>query len=219
MQQPIRTAVVTGGHSYEVDEFRRMFRALDGVDAYVQHLEDFASSSEAERDTYDVVVFYIMPPGAPTDDGHPWYAGKPQTALQHLGTTKQGIVLLHHAILAYPDWPTWQQIAGIEKKEFAFHHDQSMSIQVADAEHPITAGIGSWEMIDETYEMDEPYDDCRVLLTTTHPKSMRSIAWTRTYRNSRVFCLVGGHDHQTWQNDLFRLVLTRGIIWAAPDRT
>jgi hypothetical protein len=217
MQQPIRTAVVTGGHSYEVDEFRRLFRSLAGVDAYVQHLEDFASSSETERDAYDVVVFYFMPPGAPTDDGHPWYAGKPRAALEHLGATTQGIVLLHHAILAYPDWPTWQKLAGIAKREFAFHHDQSMTIQVADAEHPVTTGLTSWEMIDETYEMNEPDGDCRVLLTTTHPKSMRSIAWTRTYGQSKVFSLVGGHDSQTWQNDLFRLVLARGILWAAPS--
>jgi type 1 glutamine amidotransferase len=47
---------------------------------------------------------------------------------------------------------------------------------------------------------------------------MRSIAWTRTYGQSKVFCLVGGHDSQTWQNDLFRLVLARGIVWAAPSR-
>ena len=34
--KPVRVAVVTGGHFYEVVEFHRLFRSLDGIDAYVQ---------------------------------------------------------------------------------------------------------------------------------------------------------------------------------------
>lgn len=211
----IKTAVVTGGHSYQVVEFRRLFRALEGIDAYVQHIEDFASSAEEARDSYDVIVFYFMPLGAPSDEDNPWYAGNPRTALAHLGTTEQGLVILHHAILAYPDWPVWRTIAGIEKREFDYHHDQEVTLDIADADHPITWGLTRWKMVDETYEMNEPDPDSHVLLTTDHAKSMKSFAWTRTYRNARVFSFAAGHDNQTWTNRQFRTVLTRGIHWAA----
>ena len=57
---PLKVAVVTGGHPYDVQDFHRLFRSLTGVEAFIQHMEDFAVSSEAVRDSYDVVVFYIM---------------------------------------------------------------------------------------------------------------------------------------------------------------
>ena len=110
-QDPISCAVITGGHGYDVLNFHRFFRGLAGVDAYIQHMDDFASARANVRDSYDVVLFYTMLMDGPTDDGGPWYAGRPKTALEHLGETEQGIVLLHHAILAYPQWPVWSEIA------------------------------------------------------------------------------------------------------------
>jgi type 1 glutamine amidotransferase len=58
-------------------------------------------------------------------------------------------------------------------------------------------------------------DDSHVLLTTDHPKSMRTIAWTRQVGQARVFCLESGHDRVTFADPNFRTVLGRGIAWAA----
>ena len=96
---PVRAAVVTGGHSFEVVLFHQLFGALDGVDAYVQHMEDFCADAGKCRGDYDAVVFYHMFKSSPCDEG-PWYAGKQRTVLETLGETPQGIFLLHHAILA-----------------------------------------------------------------------------------------------------------------------
>jgi uncharacterized protein len=213
---PLKVAVVTGGHAYDVPNFQRLFRELPGIDAYVQHMDDFACSPEDVRDGYDVVVFYIMLTSGPTDEGLPWYAGKPLAALSHLGATGQGIVLLHHAILAYPQWPVWTEISGLaERGIFGFDHDQTLDICVADPQHPIVAGVSDWRMVDETYSMPDVTADSHVLLTTDHPKSMKVLGWTRTYRNSRVFCFQSGHDNQTWPDANFRRVLTQGVVWAA----
>ena len=61
------------------------------VDAYVQHIDDFATSSETVRDSYDVVVFYHMLMEGPRNTGLPGYAGEPKAVLEHLGETTQGI--------------------------------------------------------------------------------------------------------------------------------
>ena len=45
-------------------------------------------------------------------EGQPWWAGKPKAALERIGQTEQGIVVLHHAILAYPEWPLWAEPGG-----------------------------------------------------------------------------------------------------------
>ena len=213
--QDITLAVVTGGHSYEVPSFHRLFRSLDGIETCVQSMDDFASSSEAVRDGYDVVLFYIMLMEGPSDEGLPWYAGKPKTALEHLGETTQGILVLHHALLAYPKWPLWADLVGIADPSFGYYIGEQVHVGVANADHPVTRGIEPWDMVDETYTMADAGPDSDILLTIDHPKSMKTIAWTRQFKRSRVFCFQSGHDDRTWANASFREVLRRGIHWCA----
>ncbi len=231
LPRDVTAAVVTGGHSYDVPNFHRLFRAMDGVDAYVQPMDDFAASPEAVREAYDAVVFYTMLRGLPqTKEELAWWQGDHRAALEHLGTTPQGIVMLHHAILGYPEWPLWRKWVGVPDPKFeSYHFDETVRSEIAVADHPITAGLAAWEMTDETYVAAGPGGHSHVLITTDHPKSMRAIAWTREpggvpergERRSghpsgrRVFCYQSGHDSKTWQEASFRQVLRRGILWAA----
>jgi len=216
MSDRVSVAVITGGHPYDVINFRRFFGRLGGIDAYVQHMEDFATSSQRVRDSYDAVLFYGMPRTPPADDGVPDDAGKPLTALLHLGARAQGIVVLHHGLLGYPQWPVWDEITGIADRTLAaYDHDQRLFISVADADHPVCRGLAGWDLVDETYTMASPGADSHVLLTTDHPKSMAVIGWTRQYRRSRVFCCALGHDNVTWQNINFATVIQRGLLWSA----
>ena len=213
--KPVKTAVVTGGHPFDVVNFHHLLEGLEGVRAYIQHMDDFAYASEQERDSYECVVFYTMLREEPRDEGLPGYAGKPRTALEHLGETRQGILLLHHAILGSAGWPLWNELVGIDDRSFGYHHDQSVRVENVGGTHPITRGVAAWEMIDETYTMADAGADSEVLLTTRHPKSMHTLAWTRTHKNARVFCFQSGHDNQTWVNGKFRDILRRGIHWCA----
>jgi hypothetical protein len=212
---PVKAAVVTGGHSFDVVNFHALFRAFADIDAYVQHMDDFASASQNCRRSYDVIVFYTMFREGPSDDGQPWFAGKPEEALTQLGDTEQGILVLHHALLAYPDWALWRALTGIDGREIEPFPNQSVHVEVADPSHPITSGLTPWEMTDETYLMAEPDDDVHVLLAAEQERSMRNLAWTRQYRNSRVFCLQSGHDNAAWENPSFKEVLHRGLLWCA----
>jgi uncharacterized protein len=205
---PLRLAVVTGGHPYDVLNFHKLFRTLSGVDAYIQHMDDFVATPEPVRDQYDVVVFYHMLMAGPPD-------GPVKTALDHLGATQQGIVVLHHALLAYPQWPVWSDLVGIADRKFGFHYAQTLQVQVAGRDHPITRGLGPWTMGDETYTMADAGPGSEILLTADHPRSMKTIAWTRHFRKARVLCFQSGHDNVTWADAGFREVLHRGLRWCA----
>lgn len=207
MSNKVKLAVVTGSHPFDVPSFHKFFRSLDGVDAYIQHMEDFAGSSEDVRDGYDAVLFYHMLMETPSDGV--------AAALEHLGETAQGIVVLHHAILAYPEWDVWTDLTGLADRSFGFHPEQQLHIEIADADHVITKRLSAWDMGDETYTMAEPVGDNHVLLTADHEKSMKSIAWTRRHNKSRVFCYQSGHDNVTWADANFREVLRRGVLWSA----
>lgn len=211
----IRTAVITGRHPFDVIGFHELFRILPGIDPYIQHMEDFVSSPPEIRQQYDTVVFYHFHQETPGSETQWWEAGlKP--ALETLGETAQGIVVLHHAILAFPLWDFWAELVGIEDRGFTYHIGETLTLDVTNPTHPITRGLpASWTMVDETYGMNSPGPDSEVLVTTTHQPSMTALAWTRTFKKAPVFCLESGHDNRTWVDPNFRRLLTQGIHWTA----
>ena len=211
----IVVAVVTGGHPFDVPAFHRAFRSIPDVDSYPQHMEDFVTDVAGVRDSYDVVVFYNFHQDTPTGQG-PWHEQKMKEALEKLGTTTQGILVLHHAILAFPKWSFWSDLVGIrDRRIFGYFFDQQIRVEIANLNHPITHGLVSWEMIDETYTMPDAGEDCDVLLTVDHPNSMKTVAWTRTFGQAPVFCLQLGHGASAFDHPMFREILARGIRWLA----
>ena len=229
-KRDLKVAVVTGGHAFDAQGFHQLFRGFRGIDAYIQNMDEFAAvpasigltegndfHPEKSRRSYDVVIFYSMLQGAPSDEDIPWYCGAPRTALNELGKSKQGIFVLHHALLHYPDSPEWNRIVGIGDRELqSWHFGQQLEVEIANTRHPIMDGLDNFACVDETYMMAEPGEDSEILLTAEHPKSMHRIGWTREYGDSRVFCLQLGHDKLVWTNPAFQTLIEGGIRWCAP---
>ena len=90
-----------------------------------------------------------------------------------------------------------------------------MHMEVVNQPHPITAGLKPWDIIDETYQMADAAEDSSILVTTEYPECMKTIAWTRQYKKSPVFCLELGHDNLSWTHESFRKILQQGILWCA----
>ena len=212
-KEPI-VAVITGGHAYDVIGFREMFAGFSGIKAYVQSLDDFASSEDHVRAEYDCIVFYNFQQETPDDTKCTWFTGMHRSVLEELAANDQGILFLHHGLLAYREWQTWSDLIGIQKRTFTYKPDQQVNLIPTAVAHPITAGMQPWTIVDEIYGMDEKLDG-EVLLTTDHPESMNSIAWVREIGTKRVFCFASGHDHQTFVNPGFQEVLLRGIHWVS----
>lgn len=203
----IKVAVITGGHYFDVPGFHAVFRDMPQVDSYIQLEDNWAADIGQVLDSYDVLLFYNMPRGAPED--------KNRSVLENLGASGQGIFLLHHAILAYDQWPFWSDMVGIADRSFGYVMKQELSTEIADPAHPITQGMEPWQMVDETYSMASAGQDSHLLLTTDHPNSMRVLGWTRQFKNSRVFCYQSGHDNLTYVDPNFRQTILRGIQWCA----
>ncbi|MCY2994961.1 MAG: ThuA domain-containing protein [Planctomycetota bacterium] len=203
----VKVVVLTGGHGYDEPNFQKLFQSLAGIQATLRTMDQFVASPPDVRDGYDVVLFYHMLMPTPQ--------GKALEALEHLGSTEQGILVLHHALLAYPQWQVWTDIMGIADRKFGYFHDQKLHVNVVNAQHPITQGIKSWDMVDESYTMADAGAGSEILLNTDHSKSMKTLGWTRQYKKSRVFCCESGHDNQTWVDSNFREVLRRGLLWCA----
>jgi len=216
---PLRVAVILGGHPIDAPAFHAMLRSLTGVDLYVQNLEDWTTAPDDVAGGYDVLFFYNFHQYDPADPGV-WYHQTIFPGIERLGRVGQGIFMFHHAVVAMQKSPVWDGVCGVTGRSLTPHHDQTVTTRVADPGHPITAGLADWTMEDETYAMvdADPADGNQVLLTTDHPKSCRALAWVRTYKNSRCFNYLAGHDGEALGHASVRAVVQRGMEWVARRR-
>jgi hypothetical protein len=211
----LKLAVVTGHHPFDVPRFADMFYDMPGVRPYMHDMCEFSTDVAKVRGSYDAVLFYMMRMPTPGDE-RDWFDKNIRPAMEQLGTTAQGIVILHHSILAFREWQHWSDLVGIDDRSIKSYHDgEQVTSQIVDTAHPITRGIEPWTMTDETYVVRDAGEGNQILITYDNPKSMKTIAWVRQFGEARVFCYVAGHDARTYQDASFREVLRRGIAWAA----
>lgn len=214
MSEKLKVAVITGWHPYDAVNFIELFRSIEGIEFYPQDIENFALDWGQVRTEYDVLLYYNMNMGTPKEDGE-GFEPAVYKAIMEMGETEQGVLFLHHSILAYPGIKKWSDMVGIADRTFDYHLDQEYKAVVEKPEHPIMEGVSDFSVQDETYTMAEPDSSCEVLLTTDHDPSMQALAWTREYQKSRVFCYQLGHDKLSWENPSFRRILSNGIQWCA----
>lgn len=211
--------MITGGHEFEKADFFKVFRDNPDITFQeVEHPNAYAMFKASAAKDYDVIVTYDFNQKIPED------ARADFLALLKEG---KGLVVLHHAIAAYPDWPEYAKIIGaryylaptvvdgVEKKRSAYQHGRHFTIRIADPKHPVTRGVKDYAILDETYKWFDVAKECHPLLTTDDPESNPVIAWAKTYENARVVYMQSGHDHFAYENPGFRQVLRQAIEWTA----
>ncbi len=192
----LRILVVTGGHDFEKEPFFKVFKDNPGV-AFTAATQ--GKSSEAyDRDdllTYDVVVLYDMVQKI-TD--------AQKAKFMSLFDRGVGLVVMHHALCSYQDWPEYEKIIGAkyllkDEKEgdkvwpkSDYQHDVDMPVVILAKDHPIMAGLKDFTIHDEIYKRYRVRPDVTPLFTTTHPESGKPLGWTRTQGKSRVVVLGVG---------------------------
>jgi len=190
----VKAVVLTGGHGYDQKAFAEMLKALEGVEATHVALKDHSEIFEDVSDwPYNVIVLYNMTQRI-----------SPKRQKNFLGLLEKGVglVVLHHALGAWQEWP-----------EFA--HGVDYTVHIADPKHPITRGMSDFTIHDETYCRYWVSPDVHVILTTEEPSSGRQIGWTRTWKRARICYLINGHDGKAYGNPNYRRLVTRAILWAA----
>ena len=207
---PVRVLVVTGGHSYPTS-FYTLFEqpgltwdhAVSSEEAYRRDL----------RDRYDVLVLHDMPKTL-GEDG--------QRHLRDFAESGKGVVVIHHAIVSYPDWDWYRDLIGARYLEqpagglpaSTYRHDETMRITVA-RQHPVTAGLVDFTLRDETYKGMWLAPGNTVLLTTDNPTGDPPVAWVSTYDKSHVVTIQLGHGPESHHDASYRRLILNAIRWSA----
>ena len=215
----LKVLVVTGGHGFEQEPFFKVFKENPEI-AFTATTQGQTSDAYDRQDllSFDVVVLYDMVQNIT----------EAQKA-KFLSLLEKGIGLLvmHHALVSYQDWPEYERIIGgkyllkDEKQgetvfpKSNFQHDVEIPVTIVAKEHPITAGLKDFIIHDEIYMDFRSRPDVTPLITTSHPKSGKPLAWTRTQGKSRVVYLQLGHDHSAYENPNYRRLVAQSIRWVA----
>ena len=214
----IRILVITGGHEYKITEFNQMLEAL-GKDIQYQISElpgAYDMFLPENRNKYDVLVFY-----------HMWQTITDEQAKVLSDCIRQGkpLVVLHHSICAYDDWPEYVNIIGgkyfhkpttIKGKEYpacSYIHDLHFTVKIINPADPVTKGLTDFDIFDETYKGFYVDENVTPLLSTDEPSSTPVIGWSKMYGKARIVTLQSGHDVATFENPNFRKLLRQSIEW------
>ena len=215
----LKVVVVTGGHPFNKDAFLSLFQGYDDI-TYEHKSQKLGGElfEDISDWPYDVIVLYnfaqkITP--------------KQQQNLVHLLEKGVGLLVLHHANDAYPDWKLYQDISGVEShfgpwekegvamKPSGFTGGRKFRVHVEDKKHPITKDLEDYDFQDETYCRRTFRPDIHVLLTTDEPTSDKPLAWVKTFRKARVCYLQSGHAENAYRNSNYRTLVSRAIRWVA----
>ncbi len=203
---PVRVLLVTGGHDHEPSIYS-IFDKDPNLQTTVDPHPKAFSGNLIKR--YDVVVLYDMVVQGLEE--------KKRENLRQFVDAGKGVVVLHHAIGDYIDWPWWyEEVTGVkyDAKTLKWKHDETLNVKVV-RKHPITTGIEDFTIHDETYKGSTISPKAVPLLETDNPISDKAVAWLGVTEKARVVTIQLGHDHAAHENPSYRKLVKNAVLWAA----
>jgi type 1 glutamine amidotransferase len=222
--EKIKVLVVTGGHGFDKQPFFKMFSENAEIAVTEAAHASKTDATVFERDdllSYDAVVLYDMPSEITEAQ---------KAKFLSLFGKGVGLVVLHHALVSYPNWPEYQTIIGgryaepdpnkpgTVTEQAGYQHDVEIPVVIVTTNHPVTAGVKDFVIQDEIYWGFSVNQDVTPLITTTHPKSGKPLGWYRTQGKSRVVYLQLGHGKEAFNDENYRKLVGQSIRWVARSR-
>ena len=215
--EKLKVLIVTGGHQFEPGPFFKLFQDNPQITYTVATQSGHAEAWD--RDDlldYDVVLLY---------DFQRELNDSQKARFLSLFNKGVGLIVLHHALLSYQNWPEYERIAGgkylldnetVDGKvtpASTYKGNVDIDVKVVDQNHPIAAGLQDFILHDEIYRGVRTGQDIHTLLTTEG----NPLAWTRQEKKSRVVGIIVGHG-PAHSDANFQKLLAQSIRWAAGER-
>lgn len=128
------------------------------------------------------------------------------------------ILGLHTASICFDDWPRWGELLGGAWNWDRSCHpplsDDPVTVTVTDPDHPLTEGVGDFDIVDEVYGFLDLQPDVVALMTSPHSGADHPLLWARTLPSgSRVVYDALGHDRRSVGHPTHREILRRSVDW------
>lgn len=202
-EAPLRVRIVTGGHDH-APSFYTMFDGMPGFEVAVEPHPRAFEGNLLKR--VDVLLLYdMMTTSTPAQ----------RDRLRTFAEAGKGIVILHHAICGYVDWPWWYEnvAGGRYLPTSTFQHNVTIPVRIV-ADHPVTAGLKDFTIFDETYKGMWISDRVQVLASTTEKTADGPLVWVSPFAGSRVVFIQMGHGPEAHRDPNYRQLVRQAIAWA-----
>jgi len=212
----IRVLIVTG-HDYPAHKWRQttpvIRKALEETGRFeVRVCEDPEIMSAHIGERYDVVVLHYCD----------WETSSPsKAALEGLADFVRrggGLVAIHFASGAFPNWPEYVRLIGRVWDRKSTHDPYGpFRVHVVRKDHPITRGMDDFDTTDELYFCLTGDTPIEVLLTAHSKVKDREepMGFVLRYGKGRVFHTPLGHDVRALSSPGVVRLLRRACEWAA----
>jgi putative heme-binding domain-containing protein len=213
--RPVRVVLVAGPKDHAAGEhdypawqkaWKELFGAADGVE--VATAWEWPEKEEFQK--ADVMVFYQR------GDWTARRAADVDAFLDRGG----GLVYVHWAVDGREGTPDFARRIGLAARGgmIKFRHGPLDLAFNKELKHPIARNFDRLKLVDESYwQLTGELPADRVLATAVEENAPRPLFWTTEPGKGRVFVSIPGHYSWTFDDPLFRVLLLRGIAWAARE--
>lgn len=132
-----------------------------------------------------------------------------------------GVVLIHMSVIPKGDAAPLAARIGLawQHRKTKYRHGH-LELKIASPDDPIVRGLPEKiRFVDESYWplVEGDMKQVTVLATAVEDGAAQPMVWTRSPEKGRVFCSILGHYSWSLDDPFFRLLLLRGISWAAGE--
>lgn len=216
----VRVALVTGPHGYEKESFIPMMNSLKGI-SWKEYVNPEAQElfTPERSEEYDVLVFYDMCPDI---------SDERKQQLMDLVSGGKPVLVLHHGMGTYNNWPEFACIAGskyllspqtIEGKEYGYSsYREGVDIPLkVKKNHYITRGIKDFSINDEVYGNMWQGNGINVLVSTEHPECSPAVLYTHHYGKGKIVGLTLAHGAGAFSSKPYVTLFNRALQWLADE--
>ncbi len=205
-ERPVRVLLtVDGTHSWAQKEPRFQSLMRESGEFEVRSSGDLDQWLPGNIRSYDLVVVH-------TTGGN---LGEARAkGLREFVEAGGGLVGIHCATDSFRDSDVYWELVG---GRFTGHGSGKYTVEVIDPHHPVTAGMGEYQIEDEDYQHSyHPRAGIRVLARKKGDD--RNMVWVKRVGKGRVFYIANGDNPGVFENPAFRRLLLNGMLWAAGRR-
>jgi hypothetical protein len=218
--------LVTGGHAHDFAATSAAVAALlapvgigttitDDVDGALAGLAD----APVDLLTVQAVRFRMLPERY--DDLRPTYRlflsdAAREGVVTHLARGG-GLLGLHTASICFDDWPQWADILGAGWDWGRSWHPtpRRSHIGVRTGGHPIVAGVGDFDVLDEIYVDLAVAPDVVPLAESDVDGRPQPVLWARSWHGARIVYDALGHGVESLAESTHATLVVRAALWAS----
>lgn len=129
-----------------------------------------------------------------------------------------GLLAMHGASICFDDWPEWRDLlGGVWRWDRSSHPPLAGAVRVTVTtdRHPIVAGVGDFDVVDEVYGFLDRTDDVVGLMSSPHGDTEHPLLWARAVGAGRVVYDALGHHVPSYEVPEHRRIVQRAARWAA----